>query len=328
MLTIALLEAPLRVYQQSLSRKYGLSIENWYSWCADVAKQEIFWIVVLSAIAWGLFRMIRGNPSQWWFYTWLLASPLTVFLFFLSPILIDPLFNDFEPLDKSNPQLVDALEKVAKRGGLSIPRDHVFLMRTGNKVTTLNAYVTGLGSSKRVVVWDTTVQKATTDEISFVFAHEMAHYVLHHVFIQMLAMLVGAFVGLFLLFHASGWTVRTLPRWHIRSLDDMAVLPIFLIIIYVLGFLAQPISNALSRQLEHNADIYGLEITHGINADSQQSAAAAFQAMGELSLAYPSPDRWIVFWYFDHPPIPDRVRFAVQYAPWSKGQIPRYVSRM
>jgi STE24 endopeptidase len=114
-------------------------------------------------------------------------------------------------------------------------------------------------------------------------------------------------------------------RWQIRELGDWASLPMIFLIFGILGFLATPVDSAISREMEHNADIYGLEVTHGINANSQEAGAHAFQVLGELSLDYPYPNPWVVFWYYDHPSIPDRVRFAHEYDPWSKGEPPKYV---
>src|SRR5258708_39650238 len=144
--------------------------------------------------------LIRKSPRRWWLYSWLIVVPFFIFLIFLSPIVIDPLFNKFEPLDKSNPQLVDAIQKVTRRGGLDIPRDRMFLMKASEKVTTLNAYVTGFGLSKRVVVWDTTIQKASTPETLFVFGHEMGHYVLNHIVIGITASVAGLLLGFYPLF--------------------------------------------------------------------------------------------------------------------------------
>jgi len=176
------------------------------------------------------------------------------------------------------------------------------------------------------VVWDTTIQKATTPETLFVFGHEMGHYVLNHVMIGLGAAAIGIFIGLYLLYRLSGWFLRRWgQRWHIRELGDWAALPMIFLIFSILGFFAQPISAGVSRVLEHNADVYGLEVTHGINANSQEAAARAFQVLGELSLVYPYPNRFLVFWYWDHPTIADRVRFAHQYDPWDNGQQPKYV---
>ena len=325
-LTLNLLDLPLDAYQHSISRQYGLSVQGWGSWFGDFAKGELITIIIATL---GLFLMnwvIRKSPSRWWFYFWLIALPCLFFLIMITPYVIDPMFNKFEPLEKTNPDLVQQIERVTAKGGLNIPRDRMFLMKASDKVTTLNAYVTGFGPSKRVVVWDTTIQKASTPETLFVFGHEMGHYVLNHIVIGLAASAVGLLIGLFLLYRLSGWFLNRFGGgWHIRELGDWAALPMIFLIFSILGFVAQPIGATFGRQLEHNADIYGLEVTHGINANPQESAAHAFQVLGELSLAYPHPSPLLVFWYYDHPSIPDRVRFAHQYDPWGKGEQPKYV---
>jgi STE24 endopeptidase len=326
MLTLTVLGLPMDAYQQHISREYGLSVQGWGSWFGDVAKGQAVSLIILTLAIWGITTLIRKSPRRWWFYTWLIAVPFLIFLIFLAPLIIDPLFNNFEPLDKSNPQLVDAIEQVTKRGGLEIPRDRMFLMKASEKVTTLNAYVTGFGPSKRVVVWDTTIKNATTPETLFVFGHEMGHYVLNHVVIGIAATAVGLFIGFYLLYRIANWAFpRFQQRWHMRELNDWAAVPMLFLIFSILCLVSQPIGSAFSRQLEHNADIYGLEVTHGINPNSQEAAAHAFQVLGELSLSYPYPSRFVVFWYADHPPIRDRVPFAHNYDPWSKGEQPKYV---
>jgi Zn-dependent protease with chaperone function len=326
LLTLTVLGLPLDIYRHKVGLQYGLSVQGWASWFGDQAKGFVISLIIFVIAIWGVTKLIRKSPRRWWFYTWLCAVPALIFLIFIAPIVIDPLFNKFEPLDKTNPDLVTAIEKVTQRGGLEIPRDRMFLMRASAKVTTLNAYVTGFGPSKRVVVWDTTIQKATTPETLFVFGHEMGHYVLHHIVIGIVATAIGLFVGFYLLFRIANWAVvRFGEAWHMRDLSDWAAIPMLLLIFSILSVVSQPIGSGVSRQLEHNADVYGLEVTHGINADSQQVAAHAFQVLGELSLSYPYPNRFVVFWYYDHPAIPDRVTFASQYDPWDKGEQPKYV---
>ncbi len=325
-LTLDILDLPLAAYQHSISRQYGLSVQGWGSWFGDVLKGEIVTLIVSLLLIGLLVWRIRKSPRYWWFQTWLVAVPFIFLFATITPYVIDPLFNKFEPLEKTNPELVQQIERVTARGGLSIPRDRMFLMKASEKVTTLNAYVTGFGPSKRVVVWDTTIQNATTPEILFVFGHEMGHYVLNHVVIGLVAGAVGLFIGLFLLYRTSGWFLNKFGmRWHIRELGDWAALPMLFLIFSILSFIAQPITATVGRRIEHNADIYGLEVTHGINANPQESAAHAFQVLGELSLSYPYPNPLVVFWYYDHPSIPDRVRFAHQYDPWGKGEQPKYV---
>jgi Zn-dependent protease with chaperone function len=326
LLTTRILKLPLAAYGHSVSRRFGLSVQGWRSWFGDQLKGEAITLIVGTIFLWLMIFIIRKSPRLWWIYLWLLALPFIVLFAVITPVIIDPLFNKFEPLDQHNPKLVDAIERVTHRGGLAIPRERMFLMKASEKVTTLNAYVTGFGPSKRVVVWDTTIQNASTPETLFVFGHEMGHYVLNHVVIGLAEAAFGLLIGLYLLYRVSGWFLRRFgERWHIRELGDWAALPMFFLIFGIMGFLTTPIESALSRQLEHNADVYGLEVTHGINANSQEAGAHAFQVLGELSLDYPYPNKLLVLWYYDHPSIPDRVRFAHEYDPWSKGELPKYV---
>jgi Zn-dependent protease with chaperone function len=326
LLTLSILDLPLNAYRHSINLRYGLSVQGWGSWFSDVLKGEAIAIVIATPGIWFLFNRIRKSPQYWWLHTWLVALPFIVFFAVIAPVVIEPMFFKFEPLEKSNPQLVESIEKVTARGGLSIPRDRMFLMKASEKVTELNAYVSGFGPSKRVVVWDTTIQKSTTPETLFVFGHEMGHYVLNHIYYGLAGSAIGLLIGLYLLYRMAPWFLRRFgERWRIRELGDWASLPMIFLIFGILGFLATPVDSAISRQMEHNADVYGLEVTHGINADSQEAGAHAFQVLGELSLDYPYPNKLLVFWYYDHPSIPDRVRFAHEYDPWSKGEQPKYV---
>jgi len=326
LITITVLQLPLDAYQQKISLQYGLSVQGWGSWLGDVAKGGLIGIVLFTFIAWIIATLIRKSPRRWWLYSWIIVYALVVFVAAIAPIVIEPMFNKFEPLDKSNPELVTAIQQVTQRGGMDIPRDRMFLMKASEKVTTLNAYVSGFGPSKRVVVWDTTIKNASTPETLFVFGHEMGHYVLNHIRIGLGLGAVGLFIGFYLLYRIANWAFpRFQQRWRMRELSDWASLVMLLLIFSIMNTLSEPIGNGVSRQLEHNADVYGLEVTHGINPNSQETAAHAFQVLGELSLSYPYPSKAVVFWYANHPPIPDRVRFAHNYDPWSKGEQPKYV---
>ena len=124
---------------------------------------------------------MRRSRRRWWFYAWLGSLPILIFLIFVEPLVLEPLFFRFSPLAAADPQLADALERVVQHAGQNIPEDRMYLMNASSKLNALNAYVTGIGASERVVVWDTTIAQMTTPEILFVFGHEMGHYVLHHI---------------------------------------------------------------------------------------------------------------------------------------------------
>jgi STE24 endopeptidase len=326
MLTTTLLDLPLDAYEHSVSRQYGLSVQGWASWFGDVGKGFLVGAVISVILLWLMIVIIRKSPRRWWFYFWFPAYGIFVLLIYGGPWFIDPLFNKFEPLEKNNPALVRHIEELTARSGLIIPHERMFLMLASEKTNELNAYVTGFGASKRIVVWDTTIQKMSPPETLFVVGHEMGHYVLNHIIYGLLLLAIGLFIALYLIYLFSGWMLHRFGvRWHIRELGDWAVLPMVFLILSIVGFFSSPIANSISRQLEHNADVYGLEVTHGINANSQEAAAHAFQVLGEVSLVYPHPSRFVTFWYGSHPSIPDRVRFAHNYDPWSKGEQPKYV---
>ncbi|HEV2989799.1 MAG TPA: M48 family peptidase, partial [Candidatus Angelobacter sp.] len=117
MITISLLGLPLRAYGHHVSLQYGLSIQGWGSWFGDLLKGEMLQIALAVVVLWILTTLIRKSPRRWWFYAGLVAVPILVFLTFVFPVLIDPLFNKFEPLDRKQPKLVDAIETVVQRGG-------------------------------------------------------------------------------------------------------------------------------------------------------------------------------------------------------------------
>ena len=269
-ITLRLAALPLRIYGHHISLQYGLSVQHWGSWFGDWGKGLAITIAIYVPALWGLKILIQRSPRRWWFYYWLACIPVIVFFFFITPIIIDPLFNKFELLETKNPKLVDEIEKVTQRGGLEIPRTRMFEMKASEKVTTLNAYVTGFGGSKRVVVWDTTIQKLTTPETLFVFGHEMGHYVLHHIIYGLIGVCIGLLVLLYIIYRMSPGILRRFGgRWQIRALHDWTAMPMILLLVAILGFIGEPLGNGVSRYMEHQADIYGLEVTHGINTDSQ-----------------------------------------------------------
>ena len=325
-LTIDILELPAEVYRNWVSRAYGISVQGWGSWFWDWSKGEIISIIVATIFIWILYGVIRKSPRRWWFYFWLVSLPIGVFLVFLQPLIIDPLFHKFEPLAEKDPALTASLERMVQRAGESIPPERMFWMGAGEKTTALDAYVTGVGASKRIVVFDTTIAKMTTPQIVYVAGHEMGHYVLRHIpkGIAFFGVLLLAFF--YLGFRLIGWMLANWGGyWGIRGVHDWASLPALLFLLSVFFFLASPIFSAFSRYLEHQADQYGLEVTHGLTPDSGQVAAQSFQILGDVDLADPEPNPVNVFLFYSHPPIPDRIQFALTYDPWSKGEQPEFV---
>ncbi len=325
LITTWLLSLPADFYGQSLALKYGTSVQAWGSYFGDALKALAITVILGTLLFELIFLVIRRSPRRWWFHFWLLALPLVVFGIFLQPLVIDPMFNHFEPLAKTNPALVGDLERVVARGGLSIPPERMFLMRASDKVTTLNAYVTGVGASKRIVVWDTSIAQGTPDEIMFIFGHEMGHYVLNHIYKGLAFAALVLLVMLWLGYHAMHWLIaRFGARWRISDVSDLAGVAVLMLAFSVFGLLSEPIMNAFSRHLEHQADIYGQEAMHGLLPAPQRSARNAFQILGELSLSDPDPSEFTVLWMYSHPDIQTRAIFARSYDPWAPGAQPKY----
>lgn len=324
-LTIDVFELPTEIYQHWLSVSYGLSIQGWPSWFWDWTKGEFVTVIIATFLIWIFYVAVRKSPRRWWLAFWAVSLPIGLFLVFLQPLIVDPLFHKFEPLAQKDPALTIELEKLVQRAGENIPSERMFWMGASEKSTTLNAYVTGFGASKRIVVWDTTIKKMNTPQIVFVAGHEMGHYVLQHISKGLIAGALMLLVSLYLGFRCIGWVLsRWGATWEIRSLDDLASLPVFLLLFTIMAFAASPIISAASRYLEHQADQYGLEVTHELTPDSGQAAAQAFQALGEVGLSDPDPNPIDVFMFYDHPPIRDRVQFCLTYDPWSQGKKPEF----
>jgi STE24 endopeptidase len=298
-----LLYLPVHVYAQHLELKFDQSIQSWASWFWDWTKTELISLVCAVPLAYLLYAVIRRSPRRWWLYFWLATLPIIGAVMYLEPMIIEPMFYHFEPLAATHPDLVNQLEQLVGRSGLAIPPDRMFEMKASEKLNSLNAYVSGFGGSKRVVVWDTTLQKLTTPETLFVFGHEMGHYVLNHIRNSLLVLAL-ALLALF-------WAGSHVVRWFVADVADWTSLPVLLLIVSVASAISEPVANTYSRWQEHQADVYGLEITRGIVPRS--AAAHSFQVMGEIGLDEPNPNPFIVFWLYSHPSTPSRLDLAQSY---------------
>ena len=257
-LVFELTQLPFDSYEHHVSLKYGLSVQHWGSWFGDWGKALLLGCLFASIVGWILYAVLRRSPRRWWFYFWLAIIPIVVFVLFIAPIWIEPLFNKFEPLTGHHADLVAQIERVVHRGGMDIPPERMFEMKASEKTTQLNAYVTGFGATKRVVVWDTTMEHMTIPQTLFVFGHEMGHYVLGHIPKQMAIILLILLALFYLGYRLANWMVaRYGEHWGIRELGDWASLPLLVLILSVLLFLATPVLNSVSRHYEHQADQYG-----------------------------------------------------------------------
>ena len=317
-----LLNLPVEFYSgYILEHRFGLSTQGLASWFGDWGKSLAVVAAIGVIVAWIFYTVVRRSPRLWWFYFWLASIPLVLTFILIEPYAIEPLFYHFTPLQKTQPELVERIEAMLNHAGLSIPPARILESDASSRTQEVNAYVSGLGASKRVVVWDTTLRTMGPDELLLVLGHETGHYVLHHIPKEFVLDEAVALLFFFLGFFAVNWLVeRAGPRFGIEGIGDMASLPLVLVVLTLLVFLSDPLVNGISRHYEHQADQFGLEVAYGIVPDPNAAEAHALQILGEEDLEDPDPSPFIRLWLYTHPPLDDRIRFAATYKPWAEGK--------
>lgn len=311
------LTLPLDFYAQYLRpHAYGLSNQTLTKWTQDTLIGLLITVIGGALVLWIPFGLLRLAPKRWWLYTGLLVYPFVTFVMLITPVWIDPLFNDFGPMkDKA---LEAKILATAEKAGIEGSR--VYEVAKSVDTKTVNAYVTGFGQTKRIVLWDTLLQKLNEREVLFVMAHEMGHYVLGHVVRGILVISTLTVLGLFLV-HLTANRVMARFKSHIGfdQLSDVAALPLLLLLMSIYSFLLTPLAIAHSRFNEHESDRFALELTRDNHA-----GASAFVKLFEENLAYPRPHWILQIWQGTHPTLADRVDFCNTYAPWKTGEALKY----
>ena len=305
-------EFPLSFYAGFIvPHQFDLTNQTFGSWIGDFAKAFAVDVLIGALIAALALLGIR-RVRRWWIVLWLGSIPLIILGVIITPLIIDPLFNKFEPL--KDVQLRNHLLAEASRAGIEGSR--VYQVDKSKQTKEMNAYVTGLGVSKRIVLWDTLLQKMDHDEILAVMGHEMGHYVLHHLWKGIAFTVALSFLGFFFAQKSYEWGVRRWGgRWGIAERGDPAALPWLLVVSSVLGFLVTPAAAGFSRHVEHQADVFGLELTH-----LNEPMASAFVKFAEDSKVDPNPPRVIEWWRYSHPSLGRRIDFVLHYRPWDDGK--------
>jgi len=297
--SIALLQFPLQYYSYKISHDYGINIQPFDLWLLDKGKGFLLDLVLTIPMVWLLYTLIKKSPKRWWLYFWSLSIPLTILMFLVQPLIIDPIFNDFQYLqDQGLKQEILSLADKA-----DIPTDNVYQVNMSKKTKSMNAYVTGIGSSARIVLWDTTLQKLGKNEILFIMAHEMAHYVYHHIYWMLLGTIVSSFFFFYLVHRLMNFLIGKYGYlWGINKLGDINSLPLFLLLISLLSFIISPIENTISRSAERSADAYAIEMTH-----DKDAAIRSFQKLALEGLSEPNPPYLVKIFLYSHPTMVERL---------------------
>ncbi|MFL5382028.1 MAG: M48 family metallopeptidase [Longimicrobiaceae bacterium] len=311
---------PLAYYEGFVrEHAYGLSTQSAGKWLGDSAKALAVAIVGFALVMWVPYLLLRKSPRRWWLWTAVAAIPLLAATFWVTPLVVDPLFNQFGPMHDRG--LEARILAEAERAGIEGSR--VFEVDKSTDTKMLNAYVTGFGGSKRIVLWDTIIRKMNERELLFVVGHEMGHYVLHHVQMLMLASALLVLVSLYAVHRSAGWAIgRWSRRFGFDRLDDVASYPLLTVIVGVVVLAVTPVFLAFSRHLEHEADRFALELTR----DNHAGAMVFVKLQGE-NLATPYHGALYQLWHDGHPPTGERIDFANAYRPWAEGKPLRYGDR-
>ena len=289
-------------WSESIQRDYGLSVQSWPSWLADVAKG---WAVntVVTSIALLVLVGLARRFGDWWFVPAALAAFVFVVVSsFAYPVVVEPLFNSFTPM-KPGPLRTSLLD-LAARDGLKV--QDVLVTDASQKTTALNAYVSGFGSTRRIVVYDTLL--GSPKEVELIVAHELGHAknndVLHGTLTGALGASAGV-VAIALLLRSR----RLLRRAGASSAGDPAVVALLLALTTFGSFLSLPVLNLVSRHVEERADIHSLDLTH--------DPAGVIDIQKRLAIANISdlePNRWVYAWFGSHPTTVDRIAYAREWA--------------
>ena len=296
--------------------QFGLSNQTAGQWLGDWLKGLTVGVVVAALVLWIPYLLLRKSPRRWWLWTGLAAAPLAALALIVTPIWIAPLFDRFGPMqDKALETRILAL---AERAGIGATR--VYEVNKSEDTRRVNAYVTGIGGTKRIVLWDTLIARLTPDQIAFVMAHEMGHYVLNHTRVVILGAAVAVTLSLYAVHRLAGRLIaRYRRRFGFDRLDDVASLPLLLLVGGLVSFIVTPALLAVSRWQEREADRFALELTR-----DNRAAAETFVRLQEENLSVPRPGLLYTLWLGSHPSLASRIELANRYRPWATGGKLRY----
>ncbi|MBI3990359.1 MAG: M48 family metallopeptidase [candidate division NC10 bacterium] len=299
LLLYTLLFLPLSAYRDLFrERAFGLSVQTIQGWLLDQLKGFLLSAVLLPPLVLLLYALIRRFPETWYLPAGLAASFLIVFFTAISPILIEPIFHTFRPIQ--NEDLRARVTALAEKAGLQVEK--VLEMDASRRTRKLNAYVSGLGKTKRVVLYDTLVKGSSPEEVELVLAHELGHWKHQHLWKGVGLAALFAFAGLFVGSLTLHWGVQ---KGLIQHPADLAWFPLLLLTLFLFHIVTLPVENAISRAFERQADYASLLLTKNPEAFIRSEVQLAKSNLADLT-----PPRPLVLFLYTHPPVLERIGMA------------------
>ncbi len=301
-----LLNLPFTVYRSFVvESNYGFMNQTFVQWWGEDLLGLLITIVIGIVPVW-FFYWLVNRMKRWWLAFSIGTIPFVVLLIVIVPVVVAPLFNKFEPL--KDKQLEAEILALAESAG--IEGSDVFQVDGSKQSTKINAYVTGLFGTKRIVLYDTMIDNFTTDEIRYVMGHEMGHYLMNHLWWGLGVAIIFILFTLWLMDKTIHRVIRRFrTRFRFEQLSDIASLPLVLIFAFAINFVFQPITNSASRFMERQCDKFGMDIT-GVDGET---AATTFDKLSVFNLSDPDPHPLIEFWFYTHPSLKKRMEFARNY---------------
>lgn len=300
----SVLTLPLSMWQERVLRRYGLSTQTWYSWTVDLLKGYAITAILAGVVLFAFYGLTRLAPRTWWAWAAAGAAALVVALTFVYPVIIEPVFNKFTPMPDG--PLRTSLTQMAERDG--VPVKEVLIADASRRTRAVNAYVSGFGATRRIVVYDTLLREAPPAEVESVVAHELGHAADQDVVTGTVMGALGAAAAVIVIYLLGFWT-GLLQRAGVDSIASPKALALLLAIGAVAGLLSAPVQNLVSRRIEARADAHALALTDDPTTFGQMQARLA-----TVNLSDPDPNEWEFLMFATHPSTVQRMAAARAYA--------------
>jgi STE24 endopeptidase len=303
-LVFSVLTFPLGVYEGYFrEHKYGLLNQNFGQWMRDQVVALAVVLVLGAILMVPLFGLVRRLGKNWWVWGAVLMIVFAAFVSLIAPVYIAPLFNQYKKLEDA--RIKDPILQMARANG--IPAKDVYEFDASRQSNRVSAYVSGFAGTMRISLNDNLLKRCTLPEIETTMGHEMGHYVLNHEYKGLVITGVIIVIGFAFVNWGIGYALaRWGAAWDVHGVSDVAVLPLAAILFYVYFFVTTPINNTVSRTMEYEADMYGL------NAARQPDGEANVDMLlGEYRKLDPGPVEEFVF--FDHPSGRTRITAAMRW---------------
>ncbi|GAB1690360.1 M48 family metallopeptidase [Krasilnikovia sp. M28-CT-15] len=301
---LEVLTLPFAAWRHTIAVRYGISTQSWGGWRVDLLKGYAVGAVIGGIVLFGFFAVVRLAPRWWWAFGAAGAAALVVLLSFVLPVVVEPVFNRFTPM-ADGPLRTELLALAARDG---VPVRDVLVADASRRTRAVNAYVSGFGPTRRIVVYDTMLAEADPAEVVSVTAHELGHAKEQDVLTGTLIGALGAATAVVALFLLGGWS--PLLRWAgVGAIGEPRAMALLLAVSTVAGLVAGPAQALLTRRIEARADAHALALT---------GDPATFESMqrrlGTVNLADPDPPTWEYVMSASHPSTVERMAAARAYA--------------